>query len=241
MTGGHAAGLLGVVNEVGLNFVVGAVADNLDRVLVGANRAVGTEAVEHCRVAVEGNPVVRIELEAATGDVILDADHAVVHRLVFGQVVEDGLGHAGAELVGAEAVAGANDLRVAGERDQAVGHGLTEGGADVVVERLAHGARLLGAVEDGDLLGGLRQGLGKGGDIERQEETDLDQADFLALGDQVLNQLVHGVAGRAHHDDDAFGIGGADIVEEVVLAAGLLGKFVELRPARWLEACRSSC
>ena len=47
VTGGHAAGLLGVVNEVSLNFVVGAVTDNLDRVLVGANGTIGAETVEH--------------------------------------------------------------------------------------------------------------------------------------------------------------------------------------------------
>ena len=193
MTGGHTAGLLGVVDEICLNFVVGAVADNLDRVLVGANGSIGTEAVEHCRVAVERNLVVRIEVEAATGDVILDADHAVVHRLVFGQVVENGLGHAGAELVGAEAVTGPNDLRVTFEGDQAVGHCLAKGGAHVVVERLAYGAWLLGAVEDRDLFGGRGQCFGKGLNIEGQEEADFDQANFLALRDQVLDQFVHGV------------------------------------------------
>ncbi len=72
---GHAAGLLGVINEVSLNFVVGAVADNLDRVLVRPNRAVGAETIEHRRVTVEGDNVVRVEIEAAAGDVVLDADH----------------------------------------------------------------------------------------------------------------------------------------------------------------------
>ena len=41
------ARLLGVVDEVALRVAVGLLADDLDRVLVGAHRAVGAEAVEH--------------------------------------------------------------------------------------------------------------------------------------------------------------------------------------------------
>src|SRR6202044_1767303 len=44
--GGEGAGLLGVVNEVALGVVGGLGADDLDGVLVGAYRAVRTEAIE---------------------------------------------------------------------------------------------------------------------------------------------------------------------------------------------------
>ena len=44
---GDGAGLLGVVDEVGLGKVVGGLADDLDGVLVGADGAVGAEAEEH--------------------------------------------------------------------------------------------------------------------------------------------------------------------------------------------------
>ena len=37
---GHATSLLGVIDEVSLNFIVGGVTDNLDRVLVGTNSTV---------------------------------------------------------------------------------------------------------------------------------------------------------------------------------------------------------
>jgi hypothetical protein len=40
------AGLLGVVDEVALGEVVRVLADDLDAVLVGADRAVGAQAVE---------------------------------------------------------------------------------------------------------------------------------------------------------------------------------------------------
>ena len=43
------ARLLGVVDEVALHVKVGLVADDLDRVLVGADRAVGAEPVEDRR------------------------------------------------------------------------------------------------------------------------------------------------------------------------------------------------
>ncbi len=43
---GHAAGLLGVVLEVGLDVLVGVVADDLDGVLVGADGAVAAKAPE---------------------------------------------------------------------------------------------------------------------------------------------------------------------------------------------------
>ncbi len=47
MRGGQRAGLLGVIDEVALRVIGRLFADDLDRVLVRADRAVGTEAVEH--------------------------------------------------------------------------------------------------------------------------------------------------------------------------------------------------
>ena len=44
---GLGAGLLGVVDEVALNVDCGILADDLDAVLVGADRAVRAEAEEH--------------------------------------------------------------------------------------------------------------------------------------------------------------------------------------------------
>ena len=60
-------------------------------------------------------------------------------------------------------------------------------------------------------------------------EPDLHEADLLALGDQVLDGLVRHLGARAHHDDDPLRLGVADVVEEVVLAAGDLGEVVHGR------------
>ncbi len=46
---GHRAGLLRVIDEVALRVVVGVLADDLDGILVGADRAVRAQPVEHAR------------------------------------------------------------------------------------------------------------------------------------------------------------------------------------------------
>ena len=51
----------------------------------------------------------------------------------------------------------------------------------VQVQRFAEGARLLGAVEDGDLLDGRGQGCQEVLHGERTVQADLDQADFFAV------------------------------------------------------------
>jgi hypothetical protein len=56
-------------------------------------------------------------------------------------------------------------------------------------------------------------------------QADLDQADGLAAGVEVVDHLLDGFAGRAHGDDDAIGVGIAHVVEQVVLAAGERGDF----------------
>ena len=54
----------------------------------------------------------------------------------------------------------------------------------------------------------------------------MTRPDLLTLLDQVLDRLVGHFGAGAHHDDHALGVGRADIVKEVVLAAGDAGEFV---------------
>ena len=115
---------------------------------------------------------------------------------------------------------------IAFEAEFAGSHGFADGGADIQVERLAQGAGLLGAVEDGDALDGFGQRLDEGVQREGTIEVDLDHADLLTLFDQVLDGLLNGVGAGAHDDDDPLGIFGADIVDQLVLAAGELAEFV---------------
>ena len=58
-------------------------------------------------------------------------------------------------------------------------------------------------------------------DRERAEQADLDQADLLAVGVQVVDDLLERVAEGAHADHDAVGVGGAVVVEQAVIGAEL--------------------
>jgi len=62
-------------------------------------------------------------------------------------------------------------------------HGLADRGAHVFVQGLADGARLLGAVQDGDGLDGRGDGLDEVLDREGAEEPDLEDSDFFAFLD----------------------------------------------------------
>ena len=79
---GDRARLLRVVDEVALGEQVGALADDLDRRLVGADRAVRAEAEEH-RLDLAGRPrvaEVAVDRQAQVGDVVVDADGEVALR-----------------------------------------------------------------------------------------------------------------------------------------------------------------
>ncbi len=148
-------------------------------------------------------------VEAAVRNVFLDADDEVIFRFGFFEVVQYGFGHGRGELLGAEAVAAADDGRVALEAEFAGGHRFADGGTYIQIERLAEGAGLLGAVEDGDAFDGFGQGLDEGVQRERTVEVDLDDADLLALFDQSVYGVLDGVGAGTHDHDDPLGIFGA--------------------------------
>jgi hypothetical protein len=105
-------------------------------------------------------------LEAQVRDVVDDPDGEVPIRLGPGELLEDRHGHGRRELLGGEAVPPADDP---GEPRAAVAPrrpGLDQGGEDVLVKRLAEGARLLGPVEDREALDRRRQGGEEGPGVE---------------------------------------------------------------------------
>jgi len=200
--------------------VVGLFADDLDRVLVGADRAVRAEPEENRARARLGVDVeVRIERKRAVGHVVRDADREVVARALGAQLGEDGRDHRRVELLRGETVAAAYDDRV-GARSA----GLAQGGHNVHIKRLAGGAGLLGAVEDGEGAHSLRQRLDEGLDGEGAEEAHFEQAHLLAAGDEPLDRFVRDLGTRAHDHEDALGIGVANVVEEPVTPPGALGE-----------------
>ena len=176
------AGLLRVVDEVALHVEVGLLADDLDRVLVGADRAVGAEAVEHrrrrrrparCRTT-------RSHGERRVRHVVDDADGEVVLRRVLRELVEDRLHHRRRELLRRQPVAAADDARLRCERRRAFGARFGERGDHVQVERIAERARLLRAVQHGDACGRSRQRREERARRERAVQPHLQHADLLA-------------------------------------------------------------
>ena len=220
---GDAAGLLGVVLEVGLDVLVGVVADDLGGVLVGADRSVAADAPELAldRAGRAGDGRGLDFGEREVRHVIDDADREAGLGRVLREFGVDREDAAGRRVLAAEAVA-------AGGEDDVAAAGLAEGRRHVEVERLAEGAGLLRAVEDGDLLGRRGERREEGGADPRPVQADLDEADLFALGRQVVDDLLGHVADGAHRHDDAVRVRRAVVVEELVVRAELR---VDLRHA----------
>ena len=213
MGDGDGAGLLRIVHEVALGEVVGSLADDLDGVLIGAHGAIGAETVEQ---RAHGGGIFGVELgivvQAGMGDIVLDADGEVVLGRGFLQFVEDALDHGGCEFLGGQAVAAADDLAgLVAHFHQRRDH--------VAVERLADGAGLLGAVQNRERFRGSRQRGMEGFDGERAVQADLEEAYLLAGGVEGVHGFVGHFGAGTHHNEDALGVRGANVIEQMVMPA----------------------
>ena len=215
MRNGYAAGLLGVVLEVSLYELVGVVADDLDGVLVCTNGTVAAETPElalgrafccgvRCRLLLEGE----------VGNVVVDAQGEHLLRLCLSQLLVY------SEYGGRGRILGTQTVTAAGY--YLIGDAcISQSGNNVHVKRLALGARLLGAVEDCDLLSGLRDSCDQLVSTERTVQTNLNQADLLAVCVQVIDNFLCNVADGAHSDDNAVSVSSAVVVEQLVVGAEL--------------------
>ncbi len=104
-----------------------------------------------------------------------------------------------------------------------------ERGDHVAVERLAGGAGFLGAVEDGDGFYRSRGCAATKASMEKgRNRRTLSRPTFSPRGEQGFHGLVGHFGAGAHHDDDALGIGRADVVEQMVLPAGDLRRSLSI-------------
>ena len=103
-----------------------------------------------------------------------------------------------------------------------------ERGHNVLIERLANGAGLLGAVENSDLLDGLGQHCDEVLDGPRTIQAHLDKADLLAMSVEVVDDLLEGVHEGAHADHDVLSLGITVVIEEVIVGAELLVHLVHV-------------
>ena len=106
------AGFLRVVDEIALRVVVRILADDLDGVLVRADRAIRAEAVEQRpdRLRIFGRKR-RIEIQAGARDVVVDPDGEMILRRDLAQLVENRLDLRRREVLRGETVAAADDAR----------------------------------------------------------------------------------------------------------------------------------
>ena len=191
------------------------VADDLDGVLVRAN---GTVAAETPELALGGafccGVRSRLLFQRQEGYVVGDAQSEHLLRLSLGQLLVYSEYGSRRRVLGAQTVTAAGyDL---------VGDAcVSQSGNNVHVERLALGARLLGAVEDCDLLRGLRDSCDQLVSAERTVQANLDQTDLLAVCVQVVDDFLCNVADRAHSDDNAVCVSSAVVVEQLVVGAEL--------------------
>ena len=213
---GHAAGLLGVILEVCLNILVGMVANDLDGVLVCADGAVAAQTPELALLGASScGDGSGLDLgQGQEGDVIGDTQSETLLRLILLQLLvqsEDG---------GRGSVLAAQTVAAAGQND-IVQASLTQGSGNIQIQGLAQRAGLLGAVQHSHLLGGLGQDLQQSGGHPGTVQADLDDTDLLALGVQVVDDLVSNVADGTHSHDHAVSIGCAVVVEQIVVGAQL--------------------
>ena len=215
---GVTARFLRVVREVCLAVLVRRTADDLDRVLVGPYRTVGTQAEEE---RLERTGLCERNLLAhgqrAEGHVVHDAHRKLVLGLVGPEVGEHGQHLRRRGVFGRKAVAAADDERFAvGRNILAVGKCLD----DIQVERVAVCTRFLSTVEHTDALHRFGQHLAQVFHREGTIEVNGHDAHLPATGVQVVDRLPEGFGHRTHRNHDVLGVLGPVVYEGLVLAAG---------------------
>ena len=209
---GEPAAFFGIVGEIALRIQVGVVADDLDGVFIGAHGAVRAEPPEFTAVGGVGGGIGGIGLQQRKiGDVIGDADGEAGLLPGFGIAV-DRKDLTGGDILAAQPVA-------AGINGDILEPAALKRRHDIQIQRLADGAGLLGAVQHGDGFDGIGQGAQQVLPAEGAVQAHLDKTDLFPADQLVVDDLLDGLADRAHGHDDLLGIGVAVVIEEVVVAA----------------------
>ena len=212
--------LLRIVDEVALYVQIRLGANNLDGVLVSADGAISTEAIEErCgdirRLAVE-RLIVR---QRSLGHIVHDTDRKVVLRTRLREVVENRLHHSRRELFGRQAVATAHDARLGRKGRASLRAGLRECSDHILIKRVAERTGFFGAVHDRDRANRLGKDVQERGDRKWPKQAHLQHSDLLAASREKLHSLVRSLGARPHNHEHSFGVGMADVLEQAVPSA----------------------
>ena len=217
---GVTATLLGVIVKVGLAVKVCVRADDFNGVLVGTHGTVRTQTIEFALGGAglhDGN--FALDGQALEGDIVHNADGEVCLGLFGIQVVIHGHNLGGGGVLGGQTVTAADDLDVV----------LTlEEGADIREQRLAHGAGLFGAVQNGDAANALGQ---HGEEVFLAEGTiqvNGDEAVLATAAGEVVDGFLDGFRYGTHGHDDVLCGGITVVLEGTIAAAGELGDFTHV-------------
>ncbi len=207
------AGLFGVIAEVSLRVHICVVTDNLDGVLVRANRTVCAQTPEFaadCAV-IACNVYFLANRKGCICYVVHDTDRKVVFRLIQRQVRIYRKELRGCNVFGTKAIAAANNNRSL--------ICLKHSCADVHVQRFALCAGLFCSVQNSNLLHCLRQYLKQLCSNERTEQMNLYQANLFAFCCQEVNRFFDCFTRGTHCNDNSVSIGCAVVVEQLVISA----------------------
>ena len=97
---------------------------------------------------------------------------------------------------------------------------MVKGTQHVEIERLAFGARLLGAVEHRDALHGFGRSLTDGIDKERTEEVYGNHSHLASLLHQEVDGLTRCLCCGTHEHDNLFSLGVAIVIEQMIVSTG---------------------
>ena len=213
---GDTAGLLGVISEISLSIELGLVADDLDSGLVGTNSTVGTQAPELAGSSAGRSQVniLRIQGQGSAVQVIINTDGEAVGRNVFLQLLIDAQYLVRIYILAAQAITAANDDRIPVSA--------IESSADILIQRLAQGTWLLGAVHNGNLGNSGRNSIQEMLYREWTEQMNCNHTNLLALAIEVINSLNQSLVQGTHSDNYALCIRCAIVIEYMVLTAGNL-------------------
>ena len=220
----HRPRLLRVVHEVSLHVEVGFFADDLDRILVGADRSVCSEAEEDGSDDRVGLDVeFRIPVERKVGHVVDDSDRETPSRRLRLKLVVDRFRHRGRELLARETVPAGDDSRHC-ERQLFEILGLTKCGDNIEIERITDRSRLLRPIEYRDRPDARRQRTDEVLHRERTIQPHRDDPYPLTPGSQILDRFANRLDTRAHQHDDTFRLRMPEVLEQTVPSSRARGE-----------------